>query len=132
MSAWQRIRVVISVLWLVGFLIFLFVGADRSHSEVVQYCLKAAPESRETTAREESRQICLRAFEASRETPGKLVKELASDKILWAVMFGPIALLWIVGGVISYVVRWIAQRSLKGARNAALMLRRKLTRKRCS
>jgi len=132
MSGWQRIGVVISIVWLVGFPIFLFIDANRSHSEVLQHCLKAAPVSREPTEREESRQICLRAFEASRETPGKLVQELASDKILWAVMFGPIALLWIVGGVISYVVRWIAQRSLKGARNAALMLRRKLTRKRCS
>jgi hypothetical protein len=123
MSGWQRIGAVISILWLVGFPIFLFIDANRSHSEVLQYCLKAASESREPTEREGSRQICLRAFEASRETPGKLVKELASDKILWAAMFGPIALLWIVGGVISYVVRWIAPRALKGARNAALITR---------
>jgi len=129
MSGWQRIGAVISILWLGGFPIFLFIDANRSHGEVLQYCLKAASASCEPTEREESRQICLRA---SRETPGKLVKELASDKILWAVMFGPIALLWIVGGVISCVVRWIAHRALKVARNAALMLRRKLTRKRCS
>jgi hypothetical protein len=70
MSGWQRIGAVISILWLVGFPIFLFIDANRSHSEVLQYCLKAASASREPTEREESRQICLRAFEASRETPG--------------------------------------------------------------
>jgi hypothetical protein len=109
MSVWKRIGVAISALWLIGFPIFLFIDANRSHGEVLQYCLNAAAALREPADRKEFRQVCLRAFEASRETPGKFVKELASDKVLWAVMLVPIGLLWIVGGVISFVIRRIAR-----------------------
>jgi hypothetical protein len=114
MSGWQRFGVVISILWLIGFPIFLFIDANRSHNQVLEYCLNTASALRDATDRDASRQICLRAFEASRETPGRFVKELASDKILWPVMLGPIALLWIVGGVFSYVVRLIARRFFRG------------------
>ena len=113
MSRWQRFGVVISIFWAVGFPIFLFIDANRIHGEVFEYCLNTASALREPTDRETSRQICLRAFEASRETPGKFVKELASDKVLWTVILGPIGLLWLVGGVLSWAVRWIARRVFK-------------------
>ena len=110
MSRLQRLGVVISILWLVGFPIFLFIDANRSHGQVLEYCLNSASALREPADREAFRQICFRAFEASRETPAKLVKEIVSDRILWVVMLGPVGLLWIVGAILSFAVRWIARR----------------------
>jgi hypothetical protein len=114
MSKCQRIGILISTLWLVGFPSFLYIDANRSHGEVLEHCLNSATALPEPTDRESFRQICVRAFEASRETPGKLVKEIASDKILLAAILGPIGLLWIVGGMLSYALRWILRRVLKG------------------
>jgi len=115
-SGWQRVGVGISVLWLIGFPIFLFIDANRSQGDVLHYCLNTASALREPTDRKATQQICFRAFEASRETPRKLVKELAADKILWTVMLGPIGVLWIIGGAISYAARRIVRRLFKGTR----------------
>jgi len=121
----QRIGILISILWLVGFLSFLYIDANRSHGEVFERCLDAATALNEPTDRESFRHICVKAFEASRETPGKLVKEVSSNKILWATIVVPIGLLWIVGGLLFYAVRRITP-----TMNAALMLHPKLARKR--
>jgi hypothetical protein len=42
LSGWQRIGVVISVLWMVGFPIFLMVDTNRQASEMYQGCLRIA------------------------------------------------------------------------------------------
>jgi uncharacterized membrane protein len=125
MSRCQRIGILVSILWLVGFLSFLYIDANRSHSEVFEHCLNSASTLSESTDRKSFQQICARAFEASRETPGKIVKEVSSDKILWAAIVVPLGLLWIVGGLLSYAVRRISK-----TMKAALMLHRKLTFKR--
>jgi hypothetical protein len=109
MSIWQRIGIAISVLWLLGLPIFLFVDSNRSRGKVLEVCLNTGAALREPTDRETLQDICRRAFEGSRETPGKFLKELTSGKVSWAVMLLPIAVLWIVAGAISYVVRGVCR-----------------------
>ena len=75
MSGWQKIGLWISILWVVGLLVFL--GFVHSTWKIVRDMLVA----------------------------GNL-----DTLTLWAVMLGPVVLLWSIGIIAAEVMRWIKRR----------------------
>ena len=74
MTRWQKIGAGVSVLWLIGLLIFLVVISTW-------------------------------------KTVGSILVAGNLDTLtLWAVMLGPVVILWSIGIVMAEVVRWIRQR----------------------
>ena len=74
MTRWQKIGAGVSVLWLIGLLIFLVVISTW-------------------------------------KTVGSILVAGNLDTLtLWAVMLGPVVILWSIGIVTAEVVRWIRQR----------------------
>ena len=123
MSGWQRIGVVISVLWLVGPPLYVMIGDHYRVRGYVVNCSIGREQVIEAHERRilditERRQIEDRCLEeASPLSWGKLATLLLWDKqlrlIAWFLLLGPIILLWLVGWIVLSTVRWI-QRGFTG------------------
>ena len=119
MSGWQRIGVVISILWLIGVPIYLMVDQNQSASRVYESCLQNAyliygPVGYEGDNPAEfhlASQRCLETRNQMFMSPKKFIGVLLSqDKeswVIWIAMFVPLALFWVIGGVVIATVRWI-------------------------
>jgi hypothetical protein len=123
-SGWNRLFVVISVLWAIGAPIYTMVEANNSTSEIYRMCYSSAytrygpggyagaDEAKFQTAKAQCGYNFDRAFMA----PQKLIDILLggqgpgpnSTAILWGIILVPLALLWLIGGITIRTVRWVA------------------------
>jgi len=106
MSGWQRIGVVISVLWLIGVPGYLYVETISAGKTIYEQCLeKPAP----NLTRAEKHDICMKSSHDM--TTGWFGHTLIAGNFdtvaLWSVILGPIVILWLVGSIIIATVRWI-------------------------
>jgi hypothetical protein len=120
MSGWQRIGVVISVLWLVGFPIYLMVSTNQNASVFYSLCRKikydtassyrAAGQSDLADATDKgAHEECWKpaGFTSASKMASDLVAGDAQAAILWAFILVPVVLFWLVGGAVFGIVRWI-------------------------
>ncbi len=120
-SGWQRLGVVISVLWAVGAPIYAMVDTNHRAGENYGHCYSIAYKTYGPgpTANETRLQIaeaeCRRALDSAAMPPQKLLdvllgkgSEPGGAAILWGIILVPIALLWLIGGTIIGTVRWVA------------------------
>jgi hypothetical protein len=117
MSGWQRIGVVISLLWLIGLPIFVMLDTNRRASDFYTWCrsveAKAASDTRssgrEAESTEQQHENCRRL--AGFMTPTVLADTLIAGNTdtvtLWSLMLVPLAIFWLIGGVIFATVRRI-------------------------
>jgi len=123
MSGWQRIGVVISVLWLIASPTYLLVTKNKAASKSYAACMKsslitgtqlrAIGNRREADVWEShSKDWCL--SDAGYMSPVGLAHALLEENyrsaILWGVFLGPVALLWLVGSLVIGIVRWVGRR----------------------
>ena len=120
MSGWQRIGVLISVLWFVGMPIYLMVDTTNTAEVVYQSCIRSADlafepggfEGNNPGELQTAERRCARSFDGMRMSPGKLIRLLLGRDgdetlIVWTIMLVPIALFWLVGSATLATVRWL-------------------------
>jgi hypothetical protein len=105
MSGWQRIGVVISVLWFLAVPIWIFY-ADLSYATCIRPHLNSAEGSPEWRAAQED---CLKVHSTVIE-PALMLARMSNLPPFVVTMLVPIALLWIIGGIVIGPVRWVARR----------------------
>ena len=123
MSGWQKICVVISILWLIASPAYLLVtknqAANKSYATCIESSLMTGTHLRYTGQHDQadawerhSKDWCLGA--AGYMSPVGLAHALLEGSyhsaILWGVLLGPIALLWLVGRLVIGTVRWRGRR----------------------
>jgi hypothetical protein len=121
MSGWQRIGVVISVLWLIASATYFIATKNEAASESYAACIESSRMTgtrlREIGKHDEadawerhSNDWCLRA--AGYMSPVGLAHALLEGSydsaVLWGFLLGPIALLWLVGSLVIGTVRWLS------------------------
>jgi|SRR6516162_149494 hypothetical protein len=112
MSGWSRIAIVLSVLWAVGAPVKMLWDVGTENQETFQRCLRFAySDGLSTEYSERAAQRCLAdAHEADLRYNALLKNTWTDDQGMWAaVIGGPIATLWVVGGLVIGTVRWIGQ-----------------------
>jgi hypothetical protein len=123
MSGWQRIGVLISVLWFVGMPIYLMVDTTNTAEVVYQSCIRSADlafqpggfEGDNPGELKSAERQCARSFYNTRMPPGKLIRLLLGREgqetlIVWTMILVPIILFWVVGGATFATVRWMRRR----------------------
>jgi hypothetical protein len=121
-SGWQRIGVAISVLWLIALPIYLLVtkneAANKSYAACIEESLMTGTRMREVGNQDEadawerhSNDWCLRG--AGYMSPIGLAHVFLEGSYhsaaLWGFLLGPIAVLWLVGGLVIGTVRRAAR-----------------------
>jgi hypothetical protein len=120
LSGWQRLGLVISVLWLIAapaYLLFAentrardFYGSCRGASRSLESEMRArgAHEAADVEHRE-AHEICWSA--AGFVTAETLVRDLLDSRErsrrLWAFLVAPIAFFWIAGSAALSTIRWV-------------------------
>ncbi len=116
---WQKIGVTLSVLWLIALPIFVTVDSNRRAKEFYTWCRSAESKiasdmssSGLTETVEQQHEKCWRA--ARFMTPTVLARTLVAGNAdtftLWSLMLGPIAILWLIAGIILAIAQWILKR----------------------
>jgi hypothetical protein len=119
MSGWQRVGAVISILWLAGVPIYFMVDQNQSAGRVYESCLQDAYliygpvgyKGDNPTEFHLTSQRCWETRNRMLVSPMKLIGVLlGQDKesqVIWTAMFVPLALFWLIGGIVITAVRWI-------------------------
>ena len=108
MSGWQRIGVVISVLWLIVVPVYLVVHSNMNAGYLYEQCLKTyLPD----LTREEKDDTCWSSSHIGtvnwKIVGSTLIAGNFGTAILWSMMLGPIAIFWLIGSITLGTVRWI-------------------------
>ena len=110
MSGWQRIGVVISVLWLIGLPVYLVVSSGVRANKEYEQCLK---QDLPALTSAEKHDICWMSSHPAittftwKDVGYTLIAGNSDTVILWSMMLGPIAIFWLVGSIILVTIRWI-------------------------
>jgi len=122
-SGWNRLFVVISVLWAIGAPIYAMVDINRSAGNLFGMCYSSAYKTygaggylgADETKLQTAEAHCRRDLDRVAMPPQKLLDVLLGKgpeqygfAILWGVILVPIALLWLIGGATIGTVRWVA------------------------
>jgi hypothetical protein len=110
MSGWQRIGVVISVLWLLGLSIFFVYDAYKNSTKYADFLEDVCMAGRHDSSPEGTRALteCFsNAIQAGGTEFRAEVAHTFKDVFLWIILLGPIILLWLVGWVVLGTVRWV-------------------------
>jgi hypothetical protein len=115
MSGWQRIGVVISLLWIVVFPIEVLREHNNSISDLYGQCfqrqMKYFPERPLDQAHEECAGIFVDFIR-----PSDLLN-VSGHKVVpffWLIVLLPVAVFWILGGATLWIIRWV-RRGFKGS-----------------
>jgi len=109
--------VVISVLWLLAVPSYVIISSNQFADAYHKGCLDLAYRTRSNSAEELNAAIqdCSTTRSELAVTPTKALKVLLLEKhyseglVAWAALLLPIALLWIIGGIVLGTVRWLAR-----------------------
>jgi hypothetical protein len=110
MRRWQKIGILLSIIWMIGIPIYVMIDSNRRANEFYGMCrrLESSIASDSTTA-EQQHETCWRS--AKFMTPSGLVQTLiagnADTITLWSFILGPLVIFWIAGGLLHATVRWI-------------------------
>ena len=106
---WRKIGVAVSALWLIGLPMFVMLDSNRRANEFYTWCRSA--ESRYAAEMTPQQQVewCSRA--AGFMTPTVLAQVLVAGNAdtfaMWSLMLGPVAVFWLIFGIILVAVRSI-------------------------
>ena len=107
MITWRKIGVVISALWLIGLPVFVMIDSNRRASVFYTWCRSAAFRYAADMTPEQQLELCSRS--AGFMTPSVLAQVLVAGTgdtfAMWSLMLGPIAIFWLIFGIISVAVR---------------------------
>ena len=110
MTSRQKIGVLVSVLWLIGFPTYLVVHSGMNAGHLYEECLKSFPD----LTIEEQHETCWNSSYLGAVTPKVIANALIagnSDTLtLWSMMLGPVVLLWAIGVITLDAVPWIRRR----------------------
>jgi hypothetical protein len=119
MGGWQRVGMVVSVLWFIGALIYLVVDTNSTAKAVYQSCIRSADlafepggfEGNNPDELEVAERRCTRSFYSMRMSPEKLMRLLLGRDgddtlIVWTIILVPIVLFWLVVAAVAVVARW--------------------------
>jgi hypothetical protein len=112
MSGWQRLGVVISVLWLVGAPIYFVADMNQTAFRVLGMCYSAGSSSDQTDFDRTQREAtCNAQLEEMTWSTQKLFNTLFTynkDRgVLWAMLLVPLVIFWLFEAVIIGTVRWV-------------------------
>jgi hypothetical protein len=98
-----RIGVVLSVLWVVGYPIYSFIDENESNARAYQTCLKLHTEYFHNS------DLSSEAIHARcQKTAFELTGPILLNEYFWIFFVAvPLALSWILGGVIFWTIHWI-------------------------
>jgi hypothetical protein len=139
MSGWKRLGVVISVLWLIGSPIYFQVAEARRAEREYKACTSINP-AEDVLARSFQLALCnprrqsltiADAWELMTLRPSPEVLKANDPAVgrsvgaflagfLWLMWLGPIALLWIVGGLVIGTTRWVMRGFTRRSDTASL------------
>jgi hypothetical protein len=124
MSGWQRIGVVISVLWLIALPIYLTMDSNGRASVFYNWCRSVNSTFSERTT-EQQHELCWRSagFITPKVMAHTLIAGNADTATLWSLMLGPVVIFWIIGGIIFAMVRWMRRGFLRRPQIDAKSLR---------
>src|ERR1700761_7665562 len=118
MTSWQRIGIVASVIWIVGFPIYVVINSNlQAHAEYRSCVDRLSKDAVNITMSGGSVPDWLK-------DPGHLCSETATflsaadfgrflidgssfSLFIWATMLMPVAMLWILGSIFFILFRWI-------------------------
>ena len=114
MSGWQRIGVVLSVLWCLFVPAHFFINSNQIANDYYATCLNNAYRNLTSDELQRAIQSCSVNHESMAMKPAKLFKALLFEDYydglaLWAFTLVPIAGLWIVGGIVFAAIHWISR-----------------------
>jgi hypothetical protein len=117
MSGWQRIGVLISVLWLLAVPSYLIISSNKFADAYYKGCLDLAYRTKLNSAAElnAAAQDCSTTRSELAVTPARMLKLLLLEEdhayglIAWAALLAPVALMWIIGGIAFGTARWFAR-----------------------
>ena len=112
-SGWQKIGVLISIVWMIGLPICVMIDSNRRASEFYNVCRKLESKLAADMTAEQRHEACWRS--AKFMTPTVLAQTLiagnADTATLWFFMLGPLVVFWVIGGIILATVRRIRRLS---------------------
>src|ERR1700726_3102514 len=107
LSGWQKVGVLVSILWMIGLPICVMIDSNRRASEFYNVCRKVEPNIGSDLSTEQQHVACWRS--AKFMTPTVLAQTLiagnADTITLWAFMLVPLAIFWSIWGIILTTVR---------------------------
>lgn len=122
MSGWQRLGVVISVLWLLGAPIYFIGDTNATANRVYSMCLSHEWSLTGRTDYKVAEAKCLPIFDELGMSVPKLLNTLFTESneprmgsgwpgraALWGMLLIPLVIFWLLGGLISRTVRWVAR-----------------------
>ena len=104
---------VISVLWLIGFPLYLVKYSSMSERALYWQCMNT---HNPDLTREEQHENCRKSFRAEALTPKGIADALFTgsfDIALWSMMLVPVAIFWMAGSIVLVTARWIRRGLLR-------------------
>jgi hypothetical protein len=110
MRRWQKIGIVLSIIWMICIPIYVMIDSNRRANEFYGMCRRLESSiAFDSPTAEQQHEICWRS--AKFMTPSGLVQTLiagnADTITLWSFILGPLVIFWIAGGLLLATVRWI-------------------------
>jgi hypothetical protein len=110
MRQWQKIGILLSIIWMIGIPIYVMIDSNRRANEFYDMCRRLESSiAFDSTTAEQQHEICWRS--AKFMTPSSLMQTLiagnADTITLWFFILGPLVVFWIAGGLMLGTVRWV-------------------------
>jgi hypothetical protein len=116
MSGWQRIGVVISVLWILAAPSYFVISSYQDAGAYYRRCLGRIPDS-DTKPEDvgKAMQDCATEERRMVASPARFMQILLFQEdsfeglLSWGIILVPIAIFWIIGGIVLATLRWIGR-----------------------
>ena len=117
MSGWQRLGIVLSLLWAVAGPLWLLIDTNARASRDFENCLRLVSSVADNYADADGRERaynrmsdrCQHTYLLSTTSLPKMIADEDSKKALALVVFGPLAALWLLGSIVVGSCRWISR-----------------------
>ncbi len=112
MGGWQRLGIVISILWILCSPVYLLFASNQQAFVNFRACLRVVEHLQSDNVAAEASQRCQETYRREGMSTDRLLKILllqGGDGSLdvWAFILTPVALLWLVGTAIIGTARWV-------------------------
>jgi hypothetical protein len=112
MSGWQRVAVVVSILWVIGLVgaeYFTIESYDGRVNGDYSACYGDALSEKNPSERQGHENYCAHMRDISTVSFSDDVSRSMNDPWTWIMLLAPIASLWIVGSIVIGTLRWISR-----------------------
>ncbi len=115
MSGWQRISVAISVLWILAVPSYFVVSSYQDAGEYYRTCIGRVVSNTRPEDVRKGLQDCSTNEREMTVSPARMTHVLLFQEgsfeclVLWGIILAPVAIFWIVGGIVFATLRWIGR-----------------------